>query len=84
MEQRRGAVAGSSDRANVEGFRALLARADLVLDVLTFVEAAVAIACDVGVVDEHVLASLNGDESETLLGIEKLYGASRHEFTFVF
>jgi hypothetical protein len=34
-------------------------------------------------VDEHVLASLDGDESEPLLTIEKLYGASRHEFTFV-
>ena len=83
MEQRRRAVAGSSDCANVEGFRALLARTDLILDILTFVEAAVAIARDVGVVDEHVLASLNGDESETLFGIEKLYGASRHDFTFV-
>jgi hypothetical protein len=34
-------------------------------------------------VDEHVFASLNGDESEPLLGIEKLYGAGRHEFSFV-
>jgi len=78
-----GPVTGGSDRADVEGFRALAAGADLELDGLTLVEAAVAIARDVGVVDEHVLASLDGDESEPLLAIEKLYGASRHEFTFV-
>ena len=68
MNQRRGARHwGGLDRADVEGFRALFAGADLELDVLAFVEAAVAIARDVGVVDEHVLASLNGDESEALL-----------------
>ena len=78
-----GPVAGGSDCADVEGFRALAAGTDLELDGLTLVEAAVAIARDVGVVDEHVLASLDGDESEPLLAIEKLYGASRHEFTFV-
>ena len=72
-----------SDLADVEGFWALAARADLELDGLTLVEAAVAIALDVGVVDEHVLIPLDGDESEPLLAIEKLYGASRHEFTFV-
>ena len=83
MDQRRWPVAGGSDSADVEGFRALLAGADVELDVLAFVQAAVAIARDVGVVDEHVLASLNGDESEALLRIEKLYGASRHDFTFV-
>ncbi len=78
-----GPVTGGLDRADVEGFRTLLARADLELDGLTLVKAAVAIARDIGVVDEHVLASLNGDESEPLLAIEKLYGACRHEFTFV-
>ena len=88
MDQPRGPVTGArhwggSDSANVEGFRALPAGADLELDVLAFVEAAVAIARDVGVVDEHVFASLNGDESEPLLGIEKLYGAGRHDFSFV-
>ena len=83
MSQRRGRSLGGLDRADVESFRALLAGANLELDVLAFVEAAVAIARDVGVVDEHVLASLNGDESEALLGIEKFYGASRHDFTFV-
>ena len=83
MEQRWGPLTRGSDSADVEGFRALLAGADVELDVLAFIEAAVAIARDVGVMDEHVLASLNGDESETLFGIEKLYGASRHDFTFV-
>ena len=78
-----GPVTGGLDRADVEGFRTLLAGADLEFDGLTLVKAAVAIARDIGVVDEHILASLNGDESEPLLGIEKLYGASRHEFTFV-
>ena len=78
-----GAVTGNSNRADVEGFRALAAGADFKLDGLTFVQAAVAIALDVGVVDEHVLVSLDGDESVPLLIIEKLYGASRHEFTFV-
>ena len=78
-----GPITGGSDRTDVEGFRALAAGADLELDGLTLVETAVAIARDVGVVDEHVLASLDGEEPEPLLAIEKLYGTSRHEFTFV-
>ena len=78
-----GAVTGNSNRADVEGFRALAAGTDLELDGLTLVEAAVAIALDVGVVDEHVLVSFDGEESVPLLVIEKLNGASRHEFTFV-
>ncbi len=78
-----GAVTGNSNRADVEGFRALAAGADLELDSLALVVAAVAIALDVGVVDEYVFISFDGDESEPLLAIKKLYGTTRHEFTFV-
>ena len=49
---------GRSDGSDVLGFVALSALTDVELDLLTFVEGLVALSRDVGVVDEHVLASL--------------------------
>ena len=41
---------------------------------LALVEGLVAVALDVGEVDEHVVALLAGDEAEALLGVEELHG----------
>jgi len=67
-----------SDLADAQGLGTLSAGADLELDVLAFVEAAVALAFDVGVVDEDVFATGYGDESVALFAVEELYGAGRH------
>jgi len=66
---------GSSESANVVGFVALAAGADVELDLLTFVEGLEALAGDVREVDEHVVAVLAGDEAEALLSVEELHSA---------
>ena len=73
-----------SDLADAQGLGTLSAGADLELDVLAFVEAAVALAFDVGVVDEDVFATGYGDESVALFGVEKLHSAARHDIPFAF
>ena len=49
---------GELDDSNVLGFLALPAGGDVELDALTLVEALVALADDVGEVDEHIVALL--------------------------
>ncbi len=68
-----------SGLADVEGFGAFTAFADLKLDRLALVEAPVTGTIDVGVVDEHVLCAFDGDEAVALFGVEKLYCAARHD-----
>ena len=51
---------------------------DVELDLLTLLERLVAAALDVGVVDEHVVARLPGDEPETLFSVEELHGTCCH------
>ena len=58
VRRRRGARQRRSDWAHVLGFLALLARADVELDALTFLEGAVAVLLDCRVVDEYVVARL--------------------------
>jgi len=72
---------GESDDSDVLGFVALAALADVELDVVTFVERLVALAGDVGVVDEDVFSTLTGDEAEALLVVEEFHGAL-HWFHF--
>jgi len=67
-----------SGLADAEGFGALAAFADLKLDRLALVEAPVTGTINVGVVDEHVLPTFDGDEAVALFGVEKLYCAARH------
>ena len=50
-------------------------RGDVELDCLTLFEGLVAVALDVGVMNEDVLVSLARDEAVTLLGVEELDGA---------
>src|SRR4051812_17762121 len=60
------------------GLRTLLALDDLEGDPLALVEALVAVHLDGRVVDEDVLAAVDGDEAEALLGVEPLHGALCH------
>src|SRR5215211_6304409 len=67
-----------SGAANRVGLRTLLALDDLEADPLALVEALVAVHLDGRVVDEDVLAAVDGDEAEALLGVEPLHGALCH------
>ena len=69
----------TSDDADVLGLFALLAGRRVELDSLTLFEGLVALALDVGKVDEHVVTLLTRDESESLFRIEKLHCALCHE-----
>ncbi len=68
-------VPRSSDGANVQGFGALASGADLELDRLALFEGLVALARDVGEVDEDVFLSLTRDEAVALLVVEELDGS---------
>ncbi len=67
-----------SDDAHVAGFFTLASGADLELDSLALLEAAVALAFDLGEVDEDVVGTLAGDEPETLFGVEELHRSADH------
>src|SRR3954453_7390883 len=67
-----------SGGADGVGLRTLLALDDLEGDPLALVEALVAVHLDGRVVDEDVLAAVDGDEAEALLGVEPLHGALCH------
>src|SRR6476660_7515512 len=57
---------------------ALGALDDLEVDPLALFEALVPVHLDGRVVDEDVLAAVDGDEAEALLGVEPLHGALCH------
>src|SRR5512133_3057160 len=56
----------------------LLALGDVELDLLPFLQAAVAAAGDRAEVHEHVRASLHRDEAVALIAVEPLHRALRH------
>jgi hypothetical protein len=66
--------ARKSEDADVLSFLAFAAGANVELDAIALVERLVAIALDVGVVDEDVVALLARDEAEALLRVEELHG----------
>src|ERR1700674_4673055 len=66
-------ASATSDHADVLRFVTLAARGYVELDVLALFEGLVALALDVRVVDEDILLSLERDEAEALLGIEKFH-----------
>ena len=74
---------GELDDSNVLGFLALPAGGDVELDALALVEALVALALDVGEVDEHIVALLPRDEAEALLGVEELHGTCSQEIALL-
>jgi hypothetical protein len=73
----------SSDSANVLRFLALLTGHYVELDALTFVEALIAIALDVGEMYEHVITLLTRDETESLFCIEKLHCSLCHDYSLL-
>src|SRR2546421_10664705 len=56
----------------------LLALGDVELDLLPFLQAAVAAAGDRAEVHEHILAALDRDEAVALVAVEPLHSALRH------
>src|SRR5690242_13887875 len=70
-----GASAGDPD---VFCLRSLLALGDVELDLLPFVQAAVAATGDRAEMHEHVRAALDRDEAITLVAVEPLHSALRH------
>src|SRR5690348_17352376 len=81
MSHPRSVIRSRSDGPDLVGLRALGAAAGRVLDPLVFLEAAVAINLDGGVVDEDIgSAVVGGDEAVTLVGVEPLHFALSHYF----
>src|SRR4051812_49967615 len=72
------AVELSSAGGDLVGLGALGALDDLEVDPLALFEALVPVHLDGRVVDEDVLTAVDGDEAETLLGVEPLHGALCH------
>src|SRR5690348_1171459 len=70
-----GASAGDPD---VFCLRSLLALGDVELDLLPFVQAAVAATGDRAEMHEHVRAALDRDEAVTFVAVEPFHGALRH------
>jgi hypothetical protein len=68
-------VTARSDETDVLGFFALPTRRNVELDGLAFIEGLVALADDVGVVDEYIVRPVARNEAEALLTVEELYGS---------
>src|SRR4029079_7758676 len=68
----------SGDRSQVRGLGALLPLGHVELDLLVLLEVPVAGSRDRREVDEHVRATLLGDEAIPLLGVEPLHDAGCH------
>src|SRR2546429_3888545 len=69
---------GSAGDPDVSRLASLLALGDVELDLLPFLQAAVAAAGDRAEVHEHVRASLHRDEAVALIAVEPLHRALRH------
>src|SRR5712692_3637952 len=65
-------------RYDVRSLRALFPIDYVKLDLLAFLQGAEPVLLDGAVVDEHVLATLHGDEAVALLRVEPLNRASNH------
>ena len=72
-----------SDHADVLRFLALLAGCHVELDALALVEALVAVALDVGEMNEDVITLLARDETESLVCVEELHCPLCHEYSFL-
>src|SRR5690348_15116473 len=71
-------VSASAGDPDVFCLGSLLALGDVELDLLPFVQAAVAATGDRAEMHEHVRAALDGDEAITLVAVEPLHSALRH------
>src|SRR5688572_4454066 len=75
-----GSSAGSAEGPHVFRLRALLALGGVEFDLLALLEAAVPAAGDGGEVHEYIrAAALDLDEAVSLLGVEPLHSALRHD-----
>src|ERR1017187_1049628 len=70
--------ANLSDHVNLIGLCAPIALGDLELDPLSLFQSAISIRLDRGEVDEHVLATVDGDEAVSLVRVEPFDGALSH------
>src|ERR1700677_4898536 len=70
-----------SDNANVLGFLALFSGRSVELDELTLFEALVAVALDIGEMDEDVITLLARDEAEALFCIKKFHCSLCHDYS---
>ena len=68
----------ASDGADVLRLFTLASGRDVELDALALFEGAISVTLNRGEVDEHVVTTLTGDESEALFAVEPLDGASCH------
>src|SRR5213080_4931321 len=71
-------AAGSAGDPDVFRLGSLLALGDVELDLLPFLQAAVAAAGDRAEVHEHVLATIDCDEAVAFVAVEPLHTALRH------
>src|SRR4029077_9161930 len=71
-------ASGSASDPDVFRLGPLLALGDVELDLLPFLQAAVATTSDRAEVHEHVLATLDRDETVALVAVEPLHSALRH------
>src|SRR5262249_44242911 len=71
-------ASGSADGHDVFGLRSLLALGDVELDLLPFLQAAIAATGDRAEVHEHVRATVHRDEAVTLVSVEPLHNALSH------
>src|SRR6266487_817409 len=69
---------GSAGDPDVFRLGSPLALGDVELDLLPFLQAAVATTGDRAEVDEHVLATIDRDEAVALVAVEPLHSALRH------
>src|ERR1039458_1360674 len=72
-----------SDHTDVLGFLALLAGCHIEFDLLALVEGLVAVALDVGEMNEDVVTLLARDESESLFCVEELHCSLCHKYSFL-
>src|SRR5215471_11957090 len=68
----------SAESHDVFRLRSFLALSDVELDLLPFLQAAIAVAGDRAEVHEHVLATLDSNETVALVGVEPLHSALSH------
>jgi hypothetical protein len=72
------AADGSGNDPDVFRLGSLLALGNVELDLLSFLQAAVAAAGDRAEVHEHIRAALDRDEALALVAVEPLHGTLRH------
>src|SRR6185312_16426715 len=71
-------VGGLAEGPDVFRLGALLALGDVELDLLSLIQAAIAVAGDRAEVHEHIRATLDGDEAVALVSVEPLHNALSH------